>query len=410
MTTTRIPPGARRPPEPDPERPRPAAAVVAVRRIFAAETPEYFLLLGTTLFLVVFGLVMVLSSSSIESRVQDGDFFAKAARQGLYALIGIPIMLLAARAPTYFWKRWAWRAIMVAIVAQLLVVGTGLGVGNGFNTNWLQIGSFTAQPSEIVKVALIIWLALVLASKGDRLKDWRQVALPILPVAGAAIAFVLVGRDLGTAIILFAMVLGALFYAEVKLRFIGVALVAASILVLFVVQASRSRTNRIGSWLEGCTNPSQQSGDCWQTVNGWEALAHGGVFGVGLGNSTAKWSWLPESDNDFIFAIIGEELGLVGAIILLLLFIVLTIALIRIIRMQTDPFARIATSVAMVWIIGQAFVNVAVVLGILPVLGVPLPLVSAGGSALITTLAALGIVLSFARTRPDPVLQGEFRA
>ena len=145
-------------------------------------------------------------------------------------------------------------------------------------------------------------------------------------------------------------------------------------------------------------------------MNGWEALAHGGVFGVGLGNSTAKWSWLPESDNDFIFAIIGEELGLVGAIIVLLLFVVLTIALIRIIRMQTDPFARIATSVAMVWIIGQAFVNVAVVLGILPVLGVPLPLVSAGGSALITTLAALGIVLSFARTRPDPVLQGEFRA
>jgi len=124
---------------------------------------------------------------------------------------------------------------------------------------------------------------------------------------------------------------------------------------------------------------------------------------VGLGNSSGKWSWIPEAENDFIFAIIGEELGLLGAVLVLVLFAVLAVCFVRIIRMNRDPFAKLAVSAAMVWIIGQAFVNIAVVLGMLPVLGVPLPLVSAGGSALITTLAAIGIVLSFARHRPTPL-------
>jgi cell division protein FtsW len=133
-------------------------------------------------------------------------------------------------------------------------------------------------------------------------------------------------------------------------------------------------------------------------MHGKWALASGGIFGVGLGDSKAKWNWLPEADNDYIFAIIGEELGLVGAIVVIALFIVLAIAFMRIIRTHPDPFARIVTSGVMVWIVGQAFVNIAVVLGALPVLGVPLPLISAGGSALLSTLLAIGVVLSFART------------
>ena len=395
MTTTRHP---SRPQEPESR--RAPAAVVAVRRIFAAETPEFFLLLGTTIFLVAFGLVMVLSSSAIESRVQDGDFFAKASRQGLYALIGVPLMLIAARAPSSFWKRWAWHAVIIAIAAQVLVVSTNLGFDNGYNRNWLRIGSFTAQPSEVVKLALIIWLAKILTTKAHLLGEWKQVLIPIGPVALAGIGFVLVGNDLGTAIILVAMVLGSLFYAGVRLRFIAAALAVISVLGLIAVQASDSRRERIDAWLGGCTDPSLFSSDCYQAVHGWEALASGGIFGVGLGNSTAKWSWLPEADNDFIFAVIGEELGLVGAVLVLVLFVVLAICFVRIVRMSRDPFAKIATSIAMVWIIGQAFVNIAVVLGVLPVLGVPLPLVSAGGSALITTLVAIGVVLSFARTRP----------
>jgi cell division protein FtsW len=380
---------------------RPSAAVVAVQKIFSAETPEYFLLLGTTIFLVIFGLVMVLSSSSIDSYLHnDKDFFATATRQGLYALLGIPVMLIAARTPISFWKRWAWVAILGGIVLQLLVFSP-LGYEFGGNRNWIHIGSFTAQPSELIKLALVVWLAWVLARKQNLLDDWRQVLLPIGPVVGVSVGLVLLGKDLGTALILVAIVLGALFYAGIKLRFIVVTMLIAGLLGMLGLAASSGRVDRIGPWLSGCKDTSDALGLCYQTIGGWQALAHGGVFGVGLGNSTAKWNWLPEAANDFIFAVIGEELGLFGAILVLVLFVVLAICFVRVIRMSDDPFAKVATSAAMVWIVGEAFVNIAVVLGLLPVLGVPLPLISAGGSSLITTLAAIGVVLSFARKRPE---------
>jgi len=380
--------------------PTPAATpgvVVAVRRIFAAETGNYFLLLGTTLFLVAFGLVMVLSSSSIESYLQnDSDFFAAFSKQGLYALIGIPLMLLVSRFPVMFWKKWAWIFLVIGVCLQLLVFVPGIGWGYGGNQNWIQIGSFSAQPSEVVKLALIVWMAWVLWTKASLLDDWRHVLLPIGPVAGLAIGFVLLGGDLGTAIVMLSIVFGAMFFAGVKLRFLIPAGVLVVIFGIIFAQGGSSRTSRISAWLDGCTDVDALAA-CWQPTHGLWALASGGVFGVGLGNSKAKWSWLPEADNDFIFAIIGEELGLVGAIVVLALFIVLAFSFIRIIRSTDDPFAKIATSGVMVWIIIQAIINIAVVLGLLPVLGVPLPLISAGGSALIATLLAIGVVLSFAR-------------
>jgi cell division protein FtsW len=398
MTTT----APRRSDAPPPESSRPSGAIVAVQRLFKAETPEYFMLLGTTLFLVVFGLVMVLSSSAIESYVDnDKDFFATASHQGLYALIGVPIMLIAARMPISFWKRWAWAAVIGGIVLQLLVFSP-LGYEFGGNRNWIHIGSFTAQPSELIKLSLVVWLAWVLARKRDVLDDWRQVLLPIGPVVGVSIGLVLLGQDLGTAIILVSIVIGALFYAGVKLRFILATIVGGGVLGLIGLSVSQGRVSRIGDWLNGCQDASSANFGCYQTLGGWQALAHGGVLGVGLGNSTAKWNWLPEAANDFIFAVIGEELGMFGAILVLVLFVILAICFVRVIRMSDDPFAKIATSAAMIWLVGEAFVNIAVVLGLLPVLGVPLPLISAGGSSLITSLAAIGVVLSFARHRPEP--------
>jgi cell division protein FtsW len=411
MTTT----SSRRTPSPGPGRgdrsgadaSRPSAAVIAVQRIFSAETPEYFLLLGTTLFLVVFGLIMVLSSSSIESYVNnDKDFFATATRQGLYVLIGLPVMLIAARAPLSFWKRWAGPAVIAGVVLQLLVFVPGLGYGYGGNQNWIKLGSFTAQPSEVIKLALVIWLARILSRRLEELHDWKRALIPIGPVVAVSIGLVLVGRDLGTALIMVAIVFGAMFIAGTRLRILGVVILVAGLVGLVGLSVSTGRVNRIHDWLSGCKDAASANYGCYQTLGGWQALAHGGVLGVGLGNSTAKWNWLPEAANDFIFAVIGEELGMFGAILVLLLFVVLAVAFVRIIRMSDDPFAKIATSAAMVWIVGQAFVNIAVVLGLLPVLGVPLPLISAGGSSLITTLAAIGVVLSFARHRPDHVSAG----
>jgi len=164
---------------------------------------------------------------------------------------------------------------------------------------------------------------------------------------------------------------------------------------------SDSRTARVEAWLTGCSNESDFSQYCWQTVHAWWALADGGIFGSGLGGSRAKWNWLPEADNDFIFAIVGDELGLIGALVVLVLFVILAFAFVRIMRSTNDPFVKIATGGVMIWIIGQAFVNIAVVLGVLPVLGVPLPLISAGGTALISSLMAIGVVLSFARHHPE---------
>lgn len=381
---------------PPAERRGPVAATIGVARLFVAEHRDTVMLLGTTLFLVGFGLVMVLSASSIESHDEDQGFLGVFWRQAVYAGIGIPLMLVASRMPPRFWKRWAWPALVVGVVLLMLVVMFGYAYGG--NRNWLSFGGFSGQPSEFVKLALILWVGWVLARKQALLGDWKHVALPIAPVAVVAIGFVLLGNDLGTATIMIAIVFGCLFFAGVKLRYLLTAAVAVALLGLAFAQLSASRQQRIDAWLNGC-QPGDYADICWQVQHGTWALASGGLFGVGLGNSKAKWNWLPEADNDFIFAVIGEELGLIGAIVVLVLYVLMAIAFARILRGMSDPFARIVTGAVMVWVVGQAMVNIAVVLGLLPVLGVPLPLISAGGSALIATLLAIGVVLSFARSQ-----------
>lgn len=376
---------------------RPPAAVVGVKRLFSADNGNYFLLLGTTLFLVAFGLVMVLSSSSVTSFTKTDDFFFGFERQATFVALGVPLMLIASRMPAIFWKKWAPLAIIIGLGLQVLTVATPLGYGVNGNVNWIRIGSFNMQPSEVIKLALVIWLGSTLARKQEVLHRWKEVAMPVGPVAGAAIGFVLIGHDLGTAMIMIAIVLGALFFAGVRLKHLAVVVLGLVVGVAFVAFANLSRQSRIRAWQDGCTSSDDFLNYCWQTVHGWWALASGGVFGVGLGSSKAKWNWLPEADNDFIFAIIGEELGLIGAVLVLVLFVVMAIAFARIIRSNPDPFAKITVSAVMVWVIGQAFVNIGVVLGVFPVLGVPLPFMSAGGTALVAGMIAVGVALSFAR-------------
>ncbi|GAA0961569.1 hypothetical protein FFA01_03500 [Frigoribacterium faeni] len=376
--------------------------MVAVKRLFAAETGSFFLILGTTLFLVVLGLVMVLSSSSVEAFIQSGQtsFFGAFVRQGIYAAIGIPLMLVVSRVPVWFWKRWAWHILGAAVLLQLLVFSP-LGYESGGNRNWVNLGAFTAQPSEAVKLALAIWLGMILAVKRDLLDDWRHLAIPLVPVVLVAVGLVVAGGDLGTTMVMLLLVFGAVWFAGIKLRYLLVPLALLAAVIPVIASGSASRNDRIAAWMAGCTDDSAYQGICWQSLHGTWALASGGMFGVGLGNSKAKWSWLPEADNDFIFAVLGEELGLIGAIVVLALFVVLATGFIKIIRRTDDPFVRIVTGSIAAWIIGQALINIAVVLGLLPVLGVPLPLISAGGSALIVTLVAIGVVLSFARRREE---------
>ncbi|RYV52488.1 putative lipid II flippase FtsW [Pengzhenrongella frigida] len=356
---------------------------------------SYYVLTGATTILVVLGLVMVLSSSSVESLADGKSAYAEFAKQARFALLGLPVLWLASRLPVPFYKKVAWPVLGAAAVLQLLVF-TPLGMEAGGNRGWLAIGSIVIQPAEAAKVALALWLGVVLARKQPLLHEWKHAIIPVFPVAGAIVGLVLLGKDLGTALVFILLVAGAMYIGGVPMRIFGVAGALAAVVVAFLSTTS-NRTAKISCWLSNTCDPTDGG---YQTLHGTWGLATGGWWGLGLGQSREKWSYLPEAHNDFIFAIIGEELGLVGTLLVLVLFALLALAMSRVIRRHPDPFVKITTAGIAFWLIGQALLNIAVVIGLAPVIGVPLPLVSAGGSALIMSMAAIGIVISFARSEP----------
>ncbi|PID54236.1 MAG: putative lipid II flippase FtsW [Micrococcales bacterium] len=364
---------------------------------FGTPAGSYYVLIGATLALTVFGLVMVLSSSSVNAMDASGSPFSVFVRQVLFALVGLPLMWLLSRVPVRVLRRFAWPALLAGLATQLLVF-TPLGHEVNGNLNWIRIGGFNAQPSEAVKLALVLWVAGVLATKGRLVQQWQHALMPVGLGGGVALALVLLGHDVGTAAVIM-LVLGAmLFVAGAPLRLFVVGGLGAFAAAVPLVLSSASRSSRVTAWLSG--ECEDYAGVCFQAIHGKYALASGGITGLGLGASREKWSYLPEEDNDFIFAIIGEELGLIGTFLLLAFFAAIALAMLRIIRRHNDPFVKIATAGILAWIVGQAIVNIAVVVGVLPVLGIPLPLVSRGGSALVACLAALGVVLGFARQEP----------
>lgn len=356
----------------------------------------YYLLTGATTLLVGFGLVMVLSSSSVVSLAKDDSPYAVFIQQAQNAIVGTVALLIASRLSVQLYKRIAWVALIASAGLQMLVF-TPLGLGDGGNRNWLKIGPVIMQPSEVVKLALAIWLGVVLARKRHLLREWAHAVIPAVPVAVFAIGTVLVGHDLGTALVLCFIVAGAMFVAGVPMRIFALGALVAGGAVATLVALSPNRVGRIFAWLgDNCDG----QGACYQTKHGIWALGSGGVGGLGLGASREKWSYLPAAHNDFIYAIIGEELGLVGTILVLVLFGALAFAVVRLVTTHPDPFVQITSGAIGAWVIGQAFANIAVVIGLAPVIGLPLPLVSAGGSALIMTMAAMGVLLAFARSEP----------
>ena len=376
--------------------PAPGRARSLTSRLDSALT-SYYLVLGATVALVCIGLVMVLSSSSVDSMAQGASAFAVFWRQAIFAAIGLPVMLAASRVPVRVWRAGAWPLLLLAVLLQLLVFVPGLGkVVNG-NRNWIAVGGFTMQPSEACKLALIVWAAAVLCRKRQLLHRPMHALVPVVPGAMLVLGLVLLGHDLGTALILIAIVATVLLMAGAPLRLFGWGLLLAGFAIEILVAGNQNRMGRIGTWAEGCTNQVDYHGACWQTIHGKYALASGGWWGYGLGASREKWGLLPEAHNDFIFAVIGEELGLVGTMAVLALFAILGFGLFRIVLRTDDMFVKIATSGVLTWVLGQAIVNIGAVLGLLPVIGLPLPLVSSGGSALVTTLAALGMAIGFAR-------------
>jgi cell division protein FtsW len=371
-------------------------------RIFRAQSIYFYQLLGITIFLVVFGLVMVLSASSIDSLKANNNSFATFGKQAGFALIGLVIMSIASIVPRDRWVSWAKFAYIGFMGLQLAVLFIGIDI-NG-NRNWIKILGIPVQPSEFLKLAVVLHLSVFLAARYRQLHDfltWRNSFL----IAGASMALVFFGKDLGTMIIMLIMFVGLLSLAGLPMKLLRLITVAAVVVTpLLLTFGSSSRVGRVTAWL----NPSapDPNGYNWQSEHGMWAISAGRIFGAGLGESKMKWSWIPEVENDFIFAVISEELGLIGALVVITLFVFLAITLFRIWQRTADDFNRYVVSGVMFWIIFQALINIAVVLRLLPVLGVPLPLISAGGSSLIASLLAIGIVLGIERQNQLDPLSG----
>lgn len=377
------------------------AARVRLGRIFRPVSTEFVLIASTSLLLTVFGLVMVLSASSANALDQGQGPFSIVLTQAVVAAIAVPLMFVMSRFPVRFWKRTAWLALIVAVGLQLLVY-TPLGYANDGNTNWLRIGSQVIQPSEFIKIALAVWAGFILWRKQELLGRWQHVVIPLIPVGFLAIASVLGGKDLGTSMILFLVILGALFFSGVRLRIFVLPVLISLVAVLGFAFADERRRSLILGVFDNSNDTSCYETSCWQQLHAIWGMASGGVFGLGLGNSHEKYGWLPAASNDYIFAIVGEELGLIGCVLVLGLFVLFAVAVFRMIRRSDDLFVRITSGAIVVWILAQALINIGVVLRVLPVLGVPLPFMSQGGTSLLSVLLACGVLLSFARALPAP--------
>ena len=356
----------------------------------------YYLLMGSALLLLLLGLIMVMSASSIESVRVFGSPYTLAQRQAFFALLGVVAMFFAARTSVQFWRAFAWPLLLAAF--GLLVAVLIIGVEVAGQRNWIEIfGPFRLQPSEIAKLALVVWGAEVLSRRSRRLDTWRGLLIPIVPVAGVMMVLVLAEGDFGNTLMLGAILAGILFAAGAPLRVFAVFAAVGAVGVWILSLAAPYRMDRILSWL----NPgSDRLGFGWQVTQGQYALGTGGFWGVGLGASREKWGTLPEAHTDFIYPVIGEELGLLGTLIVLALFSLLAFAVFRLSRDTDDSFVRYAAAGVGAWIVVQAVVNIGGVLGLLPVAGVTLPLVSYGGSSLIPTLTAIGMLMAFARQEP----------
>jgi len=306
---------------------------------------------------------------------------------------------VAARSSPRLFRAFAYPLLALSVVGLSLTLIRGVGVSENGAARWIAIGGQQVQPSELAKLALVVWGADLLARKDKLglLTDWRHMLVPLMPGAAVLCLLVMTGDDLGTTFILLMIFLALLWVIGVPGRvFTGILLLMLLAMGLMIVTA-QYRLGRLTGFLGPQGSPT---GANMQRIQSQYAVGSGGVFGVGLGAGREKWGWVPESTDDFIFAIIGEELGLVGTLCVTFLFGGLAVAGLRIARRVPDTFARLAATAITVWIVIQAAVNIGVVIGIVPVVGVPLPLVSAGLSSLLVTLVALGMLMSFARLEP----------
>ncbi|HEV3351609.1 MAG TPA: putative lipid II flippase FtsW [Acidimicrobiales bacterium] len=356
-------------------------------------TPLFVLLAMDVSALVVVGLVMVLSASSVQALRDFGSSWVVFQRQAMWVVIGAVALLLAVRIDYRRWQRPAVPLVLVALGLLLVVLVPGLGVSVRGSSRWIGTGQFRVQPSEFAKLAILLFTADILARRGAK-GSARSALRPILVVFGIA-AFLVMGQpDMGTTLVLGCIVLVLLFVGGVELRTLGGVMGAAAGAALLLGLVESYRRARLFSFL----NPWKDAGNSgYQIVQSLVGLASGHWTGLGLGASRAKWGFLPNAYTDFIFAIIGEELGLIGTLLVIGLFVAFAILGVRTALKAPDRFGALLAAGITAWVVGQALINIGAVIGVLPVTGVPLPFISFGGSSLVITMGAAGILLNIAR-------------
>lgn len=368
-----------------------------VTRVLAHPLADYYLLLAATALLVGVGVLMVLSSSSVWSAINyGGDSYYFLVRQIVFLLIGLPAMWWLSRRHASALAVLGWLG-MIGSILLLALVFTRLGVDQYGNRAWLSLGPIgTIQPSEFAKASLVVWSASVLANRTRTLSQPKRLLFPFLVGYGIVEALVLLQHDLGTAIIIGLIMFAMLWFVGAPFRVMILLGLAVAGVVAVMVVTDPQRMGRIFSFL----GRTQATSD--QPMNAIYGLASGGWWGLGLGRSRQKWGGLYNgAQTDYVFAVLGEEMGLIGTLSVLALFFVLAFAGLRVAARSSSRFLRYATAGMTAWIVVQAMVNIFVVMKLLPVVGVPLPFLSQGGSALLANLLAVGVMLSAARQEPE---------
>ena len=355
------------------------------------------LVLAIFALMLGFGLLMVLSSSSVSAFRTGGSSFSVFANQATYAVVGLICFGAAQYIPVRLMRSFSTAAVIISLALLVAVLIPGLGALVNGAQSWIRLGGLQFQPSEVAKLALLVWMSHVLAARRSTLRSPKALLIPVLPVFALMAALIMLQPDLGTTVALTIVFMAVLFFAGAPWwMFAGLG--TAGLIGFFALALSAEyRMARLLSFI----NPEAHPDTSYQLLQSLYGMGNGGWFGVGLGQSRAKWSYLPNADSDFIFAIVGEELGLIGAGILLLLFALLAYTGLRIARRNVDPFVKIVASAGTVWLVGQAAINIGYVVGLLPVTGIPLPMISAGGTSLLITMAVFGLLANFARREPQ---------
>lgn len=374
-----------------------------LRTIKNPAAPFYALIISTAL-LSIFGVIMVFSASSIYSLDTKGSAGAIFVRQLVFLLVSIPMAMFMARLSLSTWKNLARFGLILSIIILLALRIPGVGKSVNGNTNWISLGVVDVQPSELAKFLLIIWSSQLLASRLSAGFIRFNVLALIAPGFVVVSTLIMWGRDLGTASVIMAILGGLLFVSGIPLRLMGTLVATGAIALGFFIATAPYRAARWSVFLNPF-NPEQYMNEGWQPAHSLLGLASGGIFGVGLGGSRQKWGNLPEAHTDFIFAVIGEELGLIGTLFILGLLATLIYSILRISMTSEDSFTRFACAGIASWIAIQSVLNIGSALSLLPVVGVTLPLVSYGGSALIATYVGVGFVASSALRSPEIIAE-----